>query len=230
MKTFVVIGGSSGIGLSVANSLASTGNTVEVYSRTKSDDLHTAVNHHVFDVLQDMFNTDLEQLDGLVYCPGSINLKPFQSLHTQDFLSDFEINVTGAVKSIKAFLKQLKKSGNSSIVLYSTVAVAQGMPFHTSVAASKGAIEGLARSLAAELAPKVRVNCIAPSITDTPLASKLLTSEDKKQRSAERHPLKRVGIPEDIAALTRFLLSDDASWITGQVVGVDGGMSTLKTL
>ncbi|MCB0643299.1 MAG: SDR family oxidoreductase, partial [Phaeodactylibacter sp.] len=145
-----------------------------------------------------------------------------------DFQQDFEINVLGAVKVLKAARKALVKAGNASVVLYSTVAVGQGMPFHASVAASKGAVEGLARSLAAEWAPKVRVNCIAPSLTDTPLAAGLLSNAAKREASDKRHPLRRVGQPEDIAAMTTFLLSDKGNWISGQVLGVDGGMATLR--
>ncbi|MEM6522462.1 MAG: SDR family oxidoreductase [Bacteroidota bacterium] len=230
MRNYVIIGGSSGIGLKVANDLSQYGHAVHMYSRSKSSDLNTSVTHYKCDVLQDDILHDLSEVHGLVYCPGSINLKPFQSLSSQDFLDDFNINVLGAIKSIQAFLKVMKKTPGASIVLYSTVAVAQGMPFHASVAASKGAVEGLIKSLAAEFAPKIRVNGIAPSITDTPLAAKLLSNEEKKQKSGERHPLKRVGSVTDISSATTFLLLDQSSWITGQVLGVDGGMSTLKPL
>ncbi|MEM9855867.1 MAG: SDR family oxidoreductase [Bacteroidota bacterium] len=230
MGNYIIIGGSSGIGLTLANTLSEKDHEVHVYSRTKSDELNSSVIHHECDVLKDEITTDLNEVNGLVYCPGSINLKPFQSLSENDFSQDFNINVLGAVKSVKAFLRPLKKTEGASIVFYSTVAVGQGMPFHSSVAASKGAIEGFTKSLAAELAPKVRVNCVAPSITDTPLAAKLLSNDEKKEKSGERHPLKRVGSPEDIAAITSFLLSSEASWITGQIIGVDGGMSTLKPL
>ena len=145
------------------------------------------------------------------------------------FREDYEINVIGAVKTIKAALKPMKKAeGTPSIVLFSTVAVQQGMAFHGSVAAAKGAVEGLTRSLAAELSPKIRVNCIAPSLVNTPLASKILSSEDRIKASNERHPLKRIGEPNDIAQTTAFLVSDNSSWITGQVIGVDGGLSKLR--
>lgn len=230
MNNYIVVGGSTGIGLGIANRLAGQGDSVHVLSRTSSDQWVKGIEHTSFDVLNDEVPTDWEELQGLIYCPGSINLKPFQSLSGQDFLQDFQLNVMGAVKCTKALLKVLKKTPGASILYFSTVAVQQGMPFHTSVSASKGALEGLTRSLAAELAPKVRVNCIAPSITDTPLASKLLSSEDKVEKSAQRHPLKRVGSVEDLAAMATFLLSGDASWITGQVIGVDGGMSSVRAL
>jgi NAD(P)-dependent dehydrogenase (short-subunit alcohol dehydrogenase family) len=166
----------------------------------------------------------------LVYCPGTINLKPFRSLKREDILHDFEVNALGAWKVIKAAYKYLRKADSASIVLFSTVAVQTGMPFHSSVAMAKGAVEGLSRSLAAELAPRVRVNTIAPSLTDTPLASNLLSNEEKQEASKKRHPLNRYGTAEELAAAASFLISDDASWMTGQVIGLDGGMSGVRLL
>ena len=168
-----------------------------------------------------------DEIHGVVYCPGSINLKPFRALKPAQFQQDFEINVLGAVKVLQAAQRKLKK-GEASVVLFSTVAVGQGMPFHASVAASKGAIEGLTKSLAAEWAPNIRVNCIAPSLTDTPMAARLLSTPEKIEASGNRHPLKRVGTATEIADLAAFLLSEKSSWITGQIIGIDGGMSTLK--
>ncbi|MEL7022056.1 MAG: SDR family oxidoreductase [Bacteroidota bacterium] len=212
--------------------LAAQAANVWVLSRHPHDlSLGDQVTHQSVDILED----DLSHIslpatiDGLVYCPGSINLKMFRSLKVTDFRKDLEINVLGAVKAIQAALRPMKKAGGASVVLFSTVAVAQGMPFHASVAAAKGAIEGLTRSLAAELAPKVRVNCIAPSLTDTPMAANLLSSDDKKEASNKRHPMRRYGQPSDIANMATFLLSEQSSWVTGQVIGVDGGMSTLRT-
>jgi NAD(P)-dependent dehydrogenase (short-subunit alcohol dehydrogenase family) len=170
-----------------------------------------------------------ESLQGLVYCPGTIRLRPFHRLSDNDFLEDFTINVLGAVKAIRASLPLLKKSSSgASIVLFSTVAVQTGMPFHASIASAKGAIEGLTRSLAAELAPSIRVNAIAPSLTETPLAQSLLSNDQKRQMAADRHPLKRFGQPEDIANLTVFLLDPGTSWITGEIFHVDGGMSAVR--
>jgi NAD(P)-dependent dehydrogenase (short-subunit alcohol dehydrogenase family) len=163
-----------------------------------------------------------------VYCPGSINLKPFRSLKPDDFKKDLEVNVMGAVRVLQQYQSGLQKSAGSGVVLFSTVAVQTGMPYHASVAVAKGAVEGLVRSLAAEWAPVVRVNCIAPSLTDTPLAARLLDSDVKRQSSADRHPLKRVGDSEHIAALACFLLSDEAGFITGQVIKADGGISSIK--
>ena len=227
-KNILLIGGSSGIGLATAKLLTESH---EVYIASRSSDSLTGLDiHHLpFDVTTDDLSAlDLpEELSALVYCPGSINLRPFKGLKPEAFEADFQINVMGFVKSLQAVLPKL--TTNSSVVLYSTVAVKVGMPFHASVAASKGALEGLGKSLAAELAPKTRVNVIAPSITNTPLADRFLNNEAKMEKSAQRHPLKRVGEADDIAAMTRFLLSDDSSWMTGQILGLDGGMSTLNT-
>lgn len=227
-KNILLIGGSSGIGLATAKLLTESH---EVYIASRSSDSLTGLDiHHLpFDVTTDDLSTlDLpDELSGLVYCPGSINLRPFKGLKPEAFEADFQINVMGFVKSLQAVLSKL--TTNSSVVLYSTVAVKVGMPFHASVAASKGALEGLSKSLAAELAPKTRVNVIAPSITNTPLADRFLNNEAKMEKSAQRHPLKRVGEASDIAAMTRFLLSEDSSWMTGQILGLDGGMSTLNT-
>ena len=227
-KNILLIGGSSGIGLATAKLLTESH---EVYIASRSSDSLTGLDiHHLpFDVTTDDLSTlDLPaELSGLVYCPGSINLRPFKGLKPEAFEADFQINVMGFVKSLQAVLSKL--TTNSSVVLYSTVAVKVGMPFHASVAASKGALEGLSKSLAAELAPKTRVNVIAPSITNTPLADRFLNNEAKMEKSAQRHPLKRVGEADDIAAMTRFLLSDESSWMTGQILGLDGGMSTLNT-
>lgn len=169
-----------------------------------------------------------EIIDGLVYCPGTINLKPFHRLKSDDFLTDWQVNFLGAVNIIQSLLPNLKKAENPVIILFSTVAVTTGMPFHSSIAAAKGAIEGFTRSLAAELAPQIRVNCIAPSLTQTSLAEKLLNTTEKMDGASKRHPLQRFGQTADIAEMACFLLSDKAGWITGQVLHVDGGMSTLK--
>jgi NAD(P)-dependent dehydrogenase (short-subunit alcohol dehydrogenase family) len=180
-------------------------------------------------VLDDFSELDFvpDTLDGLVYCPGSINLRPFVRIKPEQFIEDYNLQVMGAVKTFQAVIPRLKKS-KGAIVMYSTVAVQTGFNFHSMVAASKGAIEGITRSLAAELAPDIRVNAIAPSITDTPLAAKLLSSEDKKEANAQLHPLKKIGLPEDIAEMAAFMLSDKSSWITGQIIPVDGGKSSIN--
>lgn len=231
-KNYIVVGGSSGIGYELTRQLSEAGNKVTVLSRSKGDlDSLSNVSHIEYDVTsEEEPSIDLEIVDGFAYCPGTINLKPLHGLKARDFQEDFEINVKGAVKTLQSVVKAMKKNGNASVVFFSTVAVSQGMPFHASVAASKGALEGLTRSLAAELAPKVRVNCIAPSVTDTPLASRLLSSDEKKKNSGDRHALNRVGTAEEVARMAKFLLTDDSSWMTGQVIGLDGGMSAVRPL
>ncbi|CAM3492292.1 SDR family NAD(P)-dependent oxidoreductase [Aequorivita lipolytica] len=228
-KTIILIGGSYGIGAAIASRLKENHNVI-IASRS-NDNIPEGVTHHTFDVLKDdISELDLpETIDGLVYCPGSINLKPFKMMSPETFNEDMELNFNSLVRVIHGLLPKLKNSEQASLVFFSTVAVKIGMPFHTSVAAAKGAIEGFAKALAAEYAPNFRVNVIAPSLTDTSLASKLLNSDAKKEKMAERHPLKKVGTTEDIAAMATFLLSDESKWITGQVFGVDGGLSTLNT-
>jgi NAD(P)-dependent dehydrogenase (short-subunit alcohol dehydrogenase family) len=223
-KNIVLVGGNSGIGKAVASQLQENGATIFSYSRTGEGT--AAVD----------FSTDFEELpglpeiiDGVVYCPGTINLKPFHRISITDFKQEMEVNFYGAIRLLQACLKGLKKSSSPSVVLYSTVAVQTGMGFHAGIASAKGAVEGLTRSLAAEWAPnKIRVNAIAPSLTETPLASALLSTPEKKEASDKRHPLGRVGRPEDIAEATVFLLSEKSSWMTGQILHLDGGMSHLK--
>lgn len=228
MKNILLIGGSYGIGLAIAKELQYE-NKVFIASRTNENltDLH--ITHIPFDALNDTLDTTQlpEVIDGLVYCPGSINLRPFRGLKPESFEADMQINFISLVKVIQTVLPNLTASNQSSIVLFSSVAASMGMPFHTSVAAAKGAIEGFAKALAAEYAPKIRVNVIAPSLTDTPLADKFLNNDVKKEKSAERHPLKRVGTSDDMAQMASFLLSEKSSWISGQIFHVDGGMSTL---
>jgi NAD(P)-dependent dehydrogenase (short-subunit alcohol dehydrogenase family) len=231
---YLIVGGSSGIGEQITLQLLNQGHRVVVLSREKRN-LPDNPNLHFYTIDITSDNIEFPKLDfplnGLVYCPGSINLKPFRSISEQDFLTEYIINFLGAVKSIKAYYNDLRKSENpSSIVLFSTVAVQTGMPFHASISSAKGAVEGLTRSLAAEFAPKIRVNAIAPSLTDTPLAEKLLANDDKRKASAERHPLKKVGSAEEVAKAATFLLSEDSSWISGQIIHIDGGMSSLRLL
>jgi NAD(P)-dependent dehydrogenase (short-subunit alcohol dehydrogenase family) len=228
MKNILLIGGSYGIGLAIAKELQNN-NNVFIASRTNEGLENLNATHIPFDTTTDTL--DISKLpttiDGLVYCPGSINLRPFRGLKLETFESDMQINFFNMVKVVQTVLPQLNASSQASIVLFSSIAASMGMPFHTSVAAAKGAIEGFAKALAAEYAPKIRVNVIAPSLTNTPLADKFLNNETKQEKSSERHPLKRFGQPEDLAKMATFLLSENASWISGQVMHVDGGMSTL---
>ncbi|WP_284652129.1 SDR family NAD(P)-dependent oxidoreductase [Flavobacterium terrisoli] len=228
MKNILLIGGSYGIGLALAKTLQSE-NNIYVASRTNEGLSGMNVTSILFDATTDILDTSKlpEVIHGLVYCPGSINLRPFRGLKPEAFESDLQINFISLIKVIQTVLPNLTAAEQSSIVLFSSVAASMGMPFHTSVAASKGAIEGFAKALAAEYAPKIRVNVIAPSLTDTPLAEKFLSNEEKKEKSAQRHPLKRVGTPNDMAQMAVFLLGDNSSWVSGQVFHVDGGMSTL---
>lgn len=229
-KKYLIIGGSSGIGKALSVSLSNNGHHVFATYRQNFIENTDKVSGIYYDVLSDDFPSEAlpDSLDGIVYCPGSINLMPFRRISSQEFVDDFNLQVVGAIKAIQATLPLLRNAKNASVVLFSTVAVQKGFNFHSQVSVSKGAIEGLTRALSAELAPNIRVNAIAPSLTNTPLASKLLNTEDKVAANADRHPLKRIGSPEDIANMASFLLSDKASWITGQVLQVDGGISTIK--
>jgi 3-oxoacyl-[acyl-carrier protein] reductase len=225
-KTFLFIGASSAVSQHLAAQLA--GNTVIGISTKDLINANYSKLYRVSNYLRNTLPEIEETIDALVYFPGTIDLKPFHRLSETDFLDAFQINALGAVASIQKYLPNLKKSNHASIVLISTVASECGMPFHASIAMSKGAIESLTRSLAAEFAPAIRVNCVAPSLTQTPIAEKLLNTPEKIEAGNKRHPLKRIGKVEDIANAIDFLMADNSSWITGQILHVDGGMSTLN--
>ncbi|WP_462328393.1 SDR family NAD(P)-dependent oxidoreductase [Thiohalocapsa halophila] len=229
-KHFLIIGASSGIGAALLEQLVARGNTVTHLSREpeRAPDLPGITGVH-WDLRSEPLPVDAlpERLDGVAYCPGGIRLKPFQRLIEQDFNEEWELNLMGAVRTLQAVLPALKRSETASVLLFSTVAVQTGMPFHAAVAAAKGAVEGLTRSLAAEWAPAIRVNAIAPTLTDTPLAERLLGSEDKRKAAMDRHPLKRVNDPGDVARAGAWLLAD-APAVTGQVIPVDGGLSSVR--
>jgi len=229
MKNVVIIGASSGIGNALAEKLVQLGNKVTGTYNTTEPQSTNGVNYSHWDANKDSdFSFLPDTIDSLVYCPGTINLLPFHRIKLEDFAEDFNVQVLGAIRVIQAALPALKKSSEASVLLFSTVAVQSGFNFHSQVATSKGAIEGLTKALAAEFAPTIRVNAIAPSLTDTKLASKLLNTDQKREANAQRHPLKRIGTASDIAEAAAFLLSNEASWITGQILSVDGGMSTIK--
>ena len=229
MKNILLIGGSTGIGYELSQKLKKD-NNLFISTRDQGKFNDPNIKTHELD-LDKEFETDWlpDQLDGFVYLPGTINLRPFKGLKPSVFLDDFNINVMGCVKILQKVLPKIQAAENPSIVMFSTVAVKTGMPFHSSVSSSKGAIEGLTRSLAAEFAPKIRVNSIAPSILDTPLAEKFLNSETKLENSRNRHPLKEIGSPKDISEIVKFLLEDNSKWMTGQIIPFDGGMSSVKT-
>lgn len=235
MRTIAVIGDSKGIGLALRDQLLAQGDKVIGVSRTgaQAGGNYTGL---VFDAVAHPcdLSSFTDRLDGLVYCPGTIALKPVRGVKPELVLEDFKVNAMGLLQAVQANLKLLKAAaadplqGVPSIVGFSTVAVQTGMGFHASIAMAKGAVEGLVRTMAAEFAPDIRVNAVAPSLTDTPLAAALLSNEAKREASAERHPLKRVASAEDVAAMAAFLLSPSAAAITGQVLQVDNGMSAVR--
>lgn len=230
MSHFVVIGGSKGVGFGIVKKLTDEGHSICVLSRTADNLLGLQnVTHIPFDVTKDEIAADRlpEEIAGLAYCPGTINLRAFRSLKPEVYREDFELNVVGAVKCLQAALPGLSKAGAASVLLFSTVAVGQGLPMHASVAASKGAVEGLTKTLAAELSPSIRVNCIAPALTQTSLTDRFFADATRAAALAEKYPLKRTGTVEDIASVGHFLLTG-GNWITGQVLGVDGGMSSVR--
>ena len=227
MKNILVVGGSKGIGREIVNSQLEKGNYCYNFSRTESGINNQNLIEEKIDILSDDL-PNIENIDSVIYCPGSINLKPILQLKEEDFVNDFNINVLGAIKTVKTYLNNLKKGDDPSLLFFSTVAVSQGMPFHSSVSVAKAGIEGLTKSLAAELAPSIRVNCIAPTITRTDMAQRILRNEKIEENIANKHPLKKICEAKDISDMADFLISHNAKNITGQIMHVDGGMSTLK--
>lgn len=227
-KRIAIIGGTSGIGASAVQLLHTQGHEIFAACRHPEILIARGIQAQHFDALSPTPLIWPEKLDGFIYCPGTISLKPFHRISADDFARDLQVNLLGAVHTLQSALPALKAAGNASVVLFSTVAVAQGMPFHASIAAAKGAVEGLARSLAAEWAPAIRVNVIAPSLTDTPLAQSLLSDDTKRAAAAKRHPMQQVGHATDIVALVNFLLSDESRFMTGQVLRPDGGLSSVR--
>jgi NAD(P)-dependent dehydrogenase (short-subunit alcohol dehydrogenase family) len=226
MKNIVIIGGSKGIGNAILLQQLET-NLVYNISRNAPEITHANLKHFSLDVLQDAL-PEIEAVDTLIYCPGSINLKPIGSLSIDDFRNDFEINVIGAVKAIQKYLPVLKKGTNPSIILFSTVAAKLGMPFHASIATAKAGVEGLVKSLGAELASVVRINAIAPTITETSLSANILRNDRMKENMVERHPMKGYLKPEEVANMVNFLISENAKSISGQIFEMDYGIVTFK--
>ncbi|ULC58620.1 SDR family oxidoreductase [Flaviramulus sp. BrNp1-15] len=226
MKTIIVIGGSKGIGNAIVKKLLNHSKVINI-SRTSPEDNHANLTHYSCDVTKDDFPT-IESADGLIYCPGSINLKPISRLSINDFKEDFEINVLGAVKAIQNYLPILKNGNNPAVVLFSTVAAKLGMPYHASIATSKAGVEGLVKSLGAELAPTIRVNAIAPTVTNTQLASKLLRNDKMIENITERHPLKKFLNPEEVADMAEFLISEKSASQSGQIFEMDCGIVSFK--
>lgn len=227
MKNFLIIGGTKGIGKAIVEEVVEH-NKITCLSRNKTDFVHKNYSHVKFDALSDDL-PDLDSIDCLIYCPGSINLKPISTLSLDDFRNDFELNVIGAVRAIKKYLPLLKKSETASILLFSTVATKLGMPYHASVSVAKSGIDGLVKTLGSELAPKVRINAIAPTITNTDLASKILRNEKVVENMVERHPLKMILSPKEVAKMASFLVSEDASSISGQIFNMDAGIVSFKS-
>jgi 3-oxoacyl-[acyl-carrier protein] reductase len=229
-RTYLIVGHSSGIGLALTRQALDAGHAVIGLSRRASGIDMPGLSERQADVLDvDLQSLDLPAaLDGVAYCPGSLRLKPFRTLREADFIEDFRISALGAVRVLQATANALHAGQQPGVVLFSTVAVRQGMPFHASISMAKGAVEGLTRALAAEWAPSVRVNAVAPSLTNTPLTARLLAGEERMQASRDRHPLRQIGEADDIAAAALFLLGEQSRWISGQVWGVDGGMSTVR--
>ncbi len=226
MKTIIIVGGSKGIGKAIITKLLAYCKVINI-SRSAPDISHDNLTHYNCDVTQEEL-PEIDNADGLVYCPGSINLKPISRLSIDDFKDDFEINVLGAVKVIQKYLSILKNGNHPSVVLFSTVAAKLGMPYHASIAVSKAGIEGLVKSLGAELAPTLRINAIAPTVTDTDLASKLLRNDKMIENITERHPLKKFLSPEEVAGMAEFLLSESSSSVSGQVFEMDCGIVSFK--
>jgi 3-oxoacyl-[acyl-carrier protein] reductase len=226
-KTYLFAGASSAIAKEAASQLKQKGHRVIGISTKDTNPLYDEfyqIEKYDFTAFPEIE----DRIDGLVYFPGTINLKPFTRLTQAEFVTDFQINSLGAVAFVQAYLNNIKKTPNASIVFLSSVAASIGLPFHASIAMAKASIEGLTKSLAAEFAPSIRVNCVAPSLVNTPMGDKFINTPDKMEQMKKRNPLQKIGNPTDVANAIVFLLSDESAWVTGQVIAIDGGMSKIK--
>jgi 3-oxoacyl-[acyl-carrier protein] reductase len=226
-KIFIFAGASSGMATQTAALLRNENSSI-IGLTTKSLVNGYHVCHTIGGYEESAYPEISGPINGLVYFPGTINLKPFARLSQQDFMTDYAVNALGAVSFVQKYLSNLKSSKEASVVFISSVAAQTGMPFHASISMAKAAIEGLTKALAAELAPGIRVNAVAPSLSNTPLADRFINTADKTELAQKRNPMKKIGLPEEIAEAVAFLLSAKSSWITGQIIHVDGGMSSLK--
>ena len=230
-KNYLVVGATKGIGLEITKQLIANNANIYTISRSELPEeiKNSVIKHYQIDVRENFEINGLpDSLDGVIYCPGNINLKPFLRLKPDDFLNDFNLNLVGAVRVLNQTISKLNLSDSASVVLFSSVAASVGMNFHSVTSSVKSALEGFAKSMAAEYAPKIRFNVISPTLTDTDLAKSLLNTEDKRKNIADRNPMKRIGNTKDIANMAMFLLSQNSSYITGQIFAVDGGMNNLK--
>jgi len=229
MKNILIIGASSGIGAKITDLLSENVNIYGTYHKNEREN-KGSVKYHKLNIEDEIPDMDFlpDTLDGLIYCPGSINLKPFSTIKPDDFVKDYNLQVIGAIKIIQKVFPLLKKSKSASIILFSTVAVQNGFSNHAQISASKGALEGLTRALSAEFAPGIRVNCTAPGLIDTPLTASLLNTDEKKSQYAKKHPMQKIGSTADIAHMAAFLLDEKSGWITGQIFHVDGGIDAIK--
>jgi len=234
-EKYLIFGATGSIGSSLAEQLVSSGNDIHLIGRNETELKNISeklgCTSTVVDVLEDGFiekvKNDISEIKGIAYCVGSIDLKPFRMVTEQDFTKCMKLNLYSAVEAIKGYQEILKKN-KGSIVLFSTVAAQKGFSNHTIIASAKAAIEGLTVSLAAEFAPNIRVNCIAPSLTNSKIAEPMLKNKVLAEGIAKAHPLKRIGEGKDSASLAKFLITNDSSWVTGQVIAVDGGRSKLS--
>ena len=234
-EKYVIFGATGSIGSSLAEQLKNSGNDIHLVARNESELApileKLGCSHTVADVLEDGFiekvKSDISEIKGLAYCIGSIDLKPLRMINEQDFQKCMKLNLYSAVEAIKGYQESLKKN-KGSIVLFSTVAAQRGFTNHAIIASAKAAIEGLTVSLAAEFAPNIRVNCIAPSLTNSKIAEPMLKNKALAEGIAKAHPLKRLGEGKDSASLAKFLMTNESSWITGQIIAVDGGRSKLS--